>query len=152
MTSTETFEQLISDFDKTITALLFARTANRIRNERDLAGYIYNDDKNLREFWIAISQYSVVSNLSSLMFIINQKEEILPSSLKSKQDIIDYFVTFKNNKDKVIAVFDTMIGKPNIIFIGYEKPIAMEQYLQIIVDDINAEAQNLEFHYKELKE
>lgn len=151
MTAAVTFEQLTSDFEKTLTALQNVRTIDNIHEERRLPGYVYNQDKSLHEYWIALGQYSVSSNLSVLGFVINGSENILPTTLNSKQDIADYCNAFKNNKDKVIAAFDSVIGKPNMVFIGYEKPITMEQYLQNIVSEINDEAHNLEYNYKKFK-
>lgn len=151
MTANETFEQLISDFGKTLTALMNVRTIDSIHDERRLPGYVYNQDKSLHEYWIALGQYSVSSNLSVLAFVINGREQVLPTSLNSKKDILDYITVFKNSKDKVVAAFDSVIGKPNMVFIGYANPITMEQYLQKIVSDINDEALNLEYNYNKLK-
>jgi chorismate mutase len=151
MTSIETFEQLLSNFDKTLTALLNVRSIDEIYTERRMSGHVYTRDINCHEFWIALGRYSVSSNLSLLGFIINDREELLPTKLNSRQDIADYCAAFKNNRDKVIAAFDSIIGKPNILFIGYANPITMEQYLQDIVTDIIDEAQNLEYNYKILK-
>lgn len=151
MTAIETFEQLLSDFDKTLTALLNVRSIDEIHAERRIPGYVYNQDKNLHEYWIALGQYSVSSNLSVLGFVINAGEQLLPTALNSKQDIADYCAAFKNNRDKVIAAFELVIGKPNMLFIGYANPITMEQYLQDIVSHINDEALNLEYNYKKIK-
>ena len=151
MTAEETFQELKMALNKTLTALLNVRTIDRIHEERRLPGYIYNQDKSLHEYWIALGQYSVSSNLSVLGFVINAREPILPTNLKSKQDIADYCTTFENNKDKVIEAFDLVIGKPNMVFIGYENPITMEQYLQNVVSEINNEALNLEYNYKKFK-
>lgn len=151
MTGVETFEQLILDFDRILKALMNVRFIDNIHDERRLAGYVYNQDKSMHEYWIALGQYSVSSNLSVLAFVINGREQVLPTSLKSKQDILDYCTAFKYSKDKVIASFDSIIGKPNMVFIGYENPITMEQYLQKIVSDINDEALNLEYNYNKLK-
>ena len=151
MTAAETFEQLILDFENTLTALMNVRTIDNIQDERRMQGYVYNQDKSLHEYWIALGQYSVSSNLSVLAFVINGREQVLPTSLKSKQDIVDYYTAFKNNKDKVISAFDSVIGKPNMVFIGYESPITMEKYLQKIVLNINNEALNLEYNYNKLK-
>jgi hypothetical protein len=148
MTATETFEQLTSDFEKTLTALLNVRTIDEIHFERKMPGYVYNQDKGLHEYWIALGQYSVSSNLSVLNFVINATEQLMPASLKSKEEIADYFSEFKNNRDKIIAAFDSVIGKPNMIFLGYANPITMEEYLQQIVSNINDEAINLEYNYK----
>lgn len=151
MTAIETFEQLLSDFDKTLTALLNVKSIDEIHADRRMPGYIYNQDKSLHEYWIALGQYSVSSNLSLLGFVINAGEQLLPSSLNSKQDIADYCAAFKNNRDKVIAAFELVIDKPNMLFIGYTNSITMEQYLQDIVSHINDEALNLEYNYKKIK-
>jgi hypothetical protein len=151
MTAIETFEQLLSDLDMTLTALLNVRSIDKIHAERRMQGYVYNQDKSLHEYWIALGQYSVSSNLSILGFVINAREQLLPATLNSKQDIADYCVAFKNNRDKVIAAFDLVIGKPNMQFIGYTNPITMEQYLERIVSHINHEALNLDYNYKKLK-
>ena len=151
MTAEETFQELKIALNKTLTALLNVRTIDRIHEERRLPGYIYNQDKSLHEYWIALGQYSVSSNLSVLGFVINARETILPTNLKSKLDIADYCTVFENNKDEVIEAFDLVIGKPNIVFIGYENPITMEQYLQNVVSEINDEALNLEYNYKKFK-
>mgnify|MGYP006910068178 FL=1 len=150
MTAKETFEQLSSDFDKTLTAILNVRSIDEIHLERRKPGYVYNQDKSLHEYWIALSQYSVSSNLSVLGFVVNASERLLPTTLSSKQDIVNYCTAFKNNRDKVIAAFDFVIGKPNMVFIGYSTPITMEQYLQDIVSDISNEALNLEYNYKKI--
>lgn len=151
MTAKETFEQLSSDFDKTLTALLNVKAIDEIHTERRLPGYVYKQDKGIREYWIALSQYSVSSNLSVLTFVVNATEEILPTFLNSKDDIANYCAFFKKNREKVIAAFEAVIGKPNMVFIGYADPITMEQYLQDIVTSIHEEALNLEYNYKELK-
>lgn len=151
MTSEEIFEQLNSDFDKTLGALLNVRSIDEIQSDRKSPGYIYNHDRGLHEYWIALGQYSFSSNLSLLAFVINSREQILPTKLNSRQDIADYCAAFKNNRNKVIASFDLVIGKPNILFIGYANPITMEQYLQDIVSDITSESLNLEYNYKILK-
>jgi hypothetical protein len=151
MTARETFKQLTSDFDKTLKALASVRTINDIHEARRLPGYIYNQEKSIHEYWIALGQYSFSSNLSVLAFIINVNKQVLPTVLKSKQDILDYCTAFKDNNSEVISAFDSIIGKPNMLFIGYENPITMEQYLQKIVSDINEEALNLEYNYNKFK-
>lgn len=151
MTAIETFEQLLPDFEKILTALQNVRSIDEIHAEKRMPGYVYNQDKSLHEYWIALGQYSVSSNLSVLGFVINAGEQFLPTTLNSKQNIADYCAAFKNNRDKVIAAFDAVIGKPNRLFIGYANPITMEQYLQNIVSHINEEALNLEYNYKKLK-
>lgn len=151
MTAAETFQEIKIALNRTLTALLNVRTIDRIHEERRLPGYVYSQDKSLHEYWIALGQYSVSSNLSVLGFVINGRETIVPTILKSKQDIADYCTAFDNNKDKIIAAFDLIIGKPNMVFIGYENPIAMEQYLQNVVSEINNEALNLEYNYKKFK-
>ncbi|MCK9401909.1 MAG: hypothetical protein M0Q26_00780 [Chitinophagaceae bacterium] len=151
MTAIETFDQLHSDFDKTLIALLNVRSINEIQTERKMPGYVYNQDKGIHEYWIALGQYSVSSNLSFLGFVINAGVQLLPTTLNSKQDIADYCSAFTKNKDKVIVTFESVIGKPNILFIGYTNPITMEEYLQNIVSDIHDEALNLEYNYKKIK-
>lgn len=151
MTAIETFEQLLSDFDKTLTALLNVRSIDEIHAERKVPGYVYNQDLHLHEYWIALGKYSVCSNLSVLGFIVNAREQLVPTTLNSKQDIANYFDSFRKSRDRVIAAFDLVIGKPNMQFIGYANPITMEKYLQDIVSDINEDALNLEYNYKKLK-
>ncbi len=151
MTATETFEQLDADFEKTLIALLGVKSIDAIHYERRLPGYVYHQDKALHEYWIALGQYSVSSNLSLLAFVINAKEPIVSVVLKSKQDIVNYCNEFKRNSAKVIEAFDFVIGKPNMVFIGYSNPITMEEYLQKIVSKIHSEALNLEYNYKQFK-
>jgi hypothetical protein len=152
MTATETYNLLTTDIDKTLTAILGVRTIDGIHFERTRPGYVYEQDKSMHEYWIALGQYSFSGNLSTLAFVINGgSEQLLSTRLNSRQDLIDYYKFFKSNKDKVIASFDAIIGKPNIVFIGYAVPITMEQYLGQLVSYIHDEALNLEYNYNQIK-
>lgn len=151
MTAPETFNQLNDDFEKTIAALLNVRTVKEIQDARQLPGYKYEPEKHMREYWIALGQYSVSANFSYLSYIVNATEYIVPVTMNTKEDIQEYCKQFVINKEKVIAAFERIIGKPNQIFIGYDKPITMEKHLQNIVSNIHAEALNIDYNYQQLK-
>jgi hypothetical protein len=151
MTALETFNQLNADFEKTIAALLNVRTIKEIQAARQLPGYKYEPEKHMREYWIALGQYSVSANFSYLSYIVNATEHIVPAIMHTIEDIQEYCKQFSTNKEKVIAAFERIIGKPNQVFIGYAKPITMEEYLQNIVSNIHTEALNLDYNYQQLK-
>lgn len=64
MNPTETFEQLSQDILKSVDAIVKVRTTEGIHDARKLPGYVYNSDKEMREYWIALGQYSVSADLS----------------------------------------------------------------------------------------
>lgn len=151
MTAPETFSQLNADFEKTIAALLNVRTIKEIQAARQLPGNKYDPEKHMREYWIALGQYSVSATLSYLAYITNTTEQIIPTVMHTKQDIQEYYKQFVVNKEKVIEAFNRIIGKSNQIFVGYAEPITMEEYLQKIVSDIHNEALNIDYNYQQLK-
>ncbi len=151
MTATETYKQVQDDFSKILNALLRVKTIDEIHIERRAPGYKYNQTKAMHEYWIALSKYSVSANLSLLAFAINGKQQILPSSLESRQDIIKYCEIFEQRRDEIVNIFNRIIDNPDFLFIGYAEPITMEQYLQNIISDIHDEALNLEYNYNQYK-
>src|SRR5258705_13949481 len=100
MTVTETYNLLSTNIDKTLTEILGVKTIDRIHFERTRPAYVYEQDKAMHEYWIALGQYSFSGNLSTLAFVINGREQLLSTSLQSRKDLVDYYKTFKTNKDK----------------------------------------------------
>src|SRR5215204_3032341 len=151
MTATEAFNQLKTDIDKTLTAIFNVRTTEEMRSDRNLPGYIYNQEKHLHEYWIALGEYSFTGNLVRLAFIINDRQlllpDLLPNSLQSRKDTFNFFQLFKSNKSNVVASLDRIIGKPNVQLRTYAEPIPMEEFLKTVVSDIHDEALNLEYNY-----
>ncbi len=127
------------------------RTTAEFQEERQLPGYVYEQEKHLHEYWIALGQYSFSVDLSQLAFVINYREQVLPINIQTRQELSNYVRLFRDNEEKVISAFDRVIGKPNQIFIGYTEPITMEQYLQRVVSSIHEEALNLDYNYQKFK-
>lgn len=151
MNAIDTYNQLSKDLSKLISILKSVRTIEEIHIERHILGYKYNSDKDMHEYWIALSIYSVSNSLSYLAYVINAIEEIVPIKTTSKAEIEGYVESFIKNETKVLTVLESIIDKPNQIFIGYSEPITMEEYLEKIVIDIHDEANNLDWNYKKLQ-
>lgn len=152
MTAHQIFQQLNSDIEKSLTAILNVRTIDEIHISRKIPGYVYDQEKSTREYWIALGKYTFSADLSVLSYIINGYKVIVPERCESRDDLVSFYAAFKSNKDEVIAAFDKIIDKPNMVFIGYPKPITMEQYLNKVVGNIHEEALNLDYNYKKLLE
>jgi len=149
MTATETFIQLREDILKAITAIGGVQTFEQMRNERLQPNYQYNQEKHMREYWIALGQFSISSELGYLTSVVNASEATLPKLFESRQDLKTFYAEFVDNEEKIIASFDSIIGHPNRLFIGYNEPITMEQFLNKIVDNIHTDAINLDYNYQE---
>lgn len=152
MNATDTFEQLSEDLSKSLAALLNVKTIEEQNAEGLLSGFKYNQEKHMLEYWISLGKYSVSMDLIHLAFVINGKEQIVPTNINSRDDINNYILTFLKNKEKVISAFNAVINKPNQIFIGYSQPITMEEFLQKVVSDIHNESINLDSCYHKLQQ
>ena len=148
MTATEVYSEIAADLDKSITAILNVRTTLQIGEERKSPGYKYNPDKHLTEYAIAISQITFGAYLSQLSPVLNAGDSIVPNALLTRADLVNFQNSFANNKTKAIAAINRVIDKPNLVFIGYEEPITMEKYLEIVIRNIRDEANCIANNYK----
>ena len=89
--------------------------------------------------------------MSELILSSFLREDLLPKSFQSRQDLVNFIQMFKRNRGNVIASFDNIIDNPNRQFIFYAESIPMEQFLEKVVLHIHEDALNLEYNYNELK-
>jgi hypothetical protein len=149
--ATEVYDELKEDIGKAVTAIISVRPHEH-RQGHPYGDYMDNQQKYIHEHWISLGLLSFSGQLEQLAFAVNGRvEPILPTGLRTRQDLVNFQNTFTEQKDNVIASFERVIGNPNLIFLGYPEPITMEEFLQKVFDGINDEANNLDYNLKEFQ-